>query len=55
MRKSAIISIMISIKRDLYLNKLVTARHSGMIKVITGLRRCGKSFLGGVTKSMLAM
>ena len=38
-------SIMISIKRDLYLNKLVAARHNGMIKVITGLRRCGKSFL----------
>ncbi|MBB5219852.1 putative AAA+ superfamily ATPase [Treponema rectale] len=36
---------MISIKRDLYLNKLVTANHNGMIKVITGLRRCGKSFL----------
>ena len=36
---------MISIKRDLYLNKLIAARHNGMIKVITGLRRCGKSFL----------
>ncbi|MBQ1870130.1 MAG: ATP-binding protein, partial [Treponema sp.] len=27
------------------MNKLVAARHNGMIKVITGLRRCGKSFL----------
>ena len=33
------------IKRDLYLNKLIRHKHNGMIKVITGIRRCGKSFL----------
>lgn len=33
------------IKRDLYLNKLISVRHNGMIKIITGIRRCGKSFL----------
>ena len=33
------------IKRDLYLNQLVDKRKNGMIKVITGLRRSGKSFL----------
>ena len=33
------------IRRDLYLNKLISKKHSGLIKVITGLRRCGKSFL----------
>lgn len=33
------------IKRDLYLNKLISVQHNGMIKVITGIRRCGKSFL----------
>lgn len=33
------------IKRDIYLEKLKAARHNGMIKVVTGLRRCGKSFL----------
>ena len=33
------------IKRDLYLNKLIRSRHNGMIKVITGIRRCGKSYL----------
>lgn len=33
------------IKRDLYLNKLVERKHNGLIKVITGIRRCGKSFL----------
>lgn len=33
------------IARETYLNKLITRRHNGMIKIITGLRRCGKSFL----------
>ena len=33
------------IHRDLYLQRLVHRRHNGMIKVITGVRRCGKSFL----------
>lgn len=33
------------IKRDIYLNKLIQRKDNGMIKVITGIRRCGKSFL----------
>ena len=33
------------IKRDLYLNKLINRKHNGLIKVITGIRRCGKSYL----------
>lgn len=33
------------IKRDHYLNKLICRRHNKMIKVITGMRRCGKSYL----------
>ena len=33
------------IKRDLYLNKLIRHKHNGLVKVITGLRRCGKSYL----------
>lgn len=33
------------IKRDYYLNKLITKKHNGLIKVITGIRRCGKSYL----------
>ena len=33
------------IKRDLLLKKLMGLRHNGMIKVITGMRRCGKSYL----------
>lgn len=33
------------ISRDLYLNKLLAKRHNKLIKVITGLRRCGKSYL----------
>lgn len=33
------------IKRDVYLNKLIIRMHNKMIKVITGIRRCGKSYL----------
>ena len=31
--------------RDLYLNKLISKKHNGLIKVVTGMRRCGKSYL----------
>ena len=33
------------IKRDIYLNKLISGKQNGLIKVITGIRRCGKSYL----------
>lgn len=33
------------IKRDQYLNDLIVRMNNGMIKVITGIRRCGKSYL----------
>lgn len=33
------------IRRDIYLNKLLSKKNNGLIKVITGLRRCGKSYL----------
>lgn len=33
------------IKRDRYLNKLITFMWDGQVKVITGIRRCGKSYL----------
>ena len=33
------------IKRDRYLNKLISHMNNGLIKVITGIRRCGKSYL----------
>ena len=33
------------IKRDLYLNKIINRRENGLIKIITGIRRCGKSYL----------
>ncbi len=35
------------IKRDFYLNKLIKKDGNGLIKVITGIRRCGKSYLLG--------
>lgn len=33
------------IKRDRYLHTLISKEHNGLIKVITGMRRCGKSYL----------
>ena len=32
-------------ERKLYLEKLIRRKHNGMVKVITGIRRCGKSYL----------
>lgn len=34
-----------NINRDYYLDKLINARGLGMIKILTGVRRCGKSYL----------
>lgn len=33
------------IERNTYLKKLIAKRHNGKIKIVTGIRRCGKSFL----------
>ena len=33
------------IKRDYYLNKLISKKDNGMVKVVTGLRRSGKTIL----------
>lgn len=42
------------IKRDKYLNDLINRMHNGMIKVVTGIRRCGKSyFLFNIFKNYL--
>ena len=37
--------VALEIKRDYYLQKLIAKKHNGLIKVITGMRRCGKSYL----------
>lgn len=34
-----------NINRDFYLNKLIKRKNNGLIKVITGIQRCGKSYL----------
>ena len=34
-----------TIKRDIYLNRLIERKENGSIKVVTGIRRCGKSYL----------
>ena len=33
------------IRRDSYLQQLISYRFDGLVKVITGIRRCGKSYL----------
>lgn len=33
------------IKRDIYLEKLISRKENGLIKILTGIRRCGKSYL----------
>ncbi len=40
-----LVVISMIIQRPHYLQKLIDCRHNGMIKVVTGIRRCGKSFL----------
>ena len=37
--------VTMEIKRDTYLASLISKKHNGLTKVITGLRRCGKSYL----------
>lgn len=34
-----------NIQRDFYLDRLIAGRENGLIKIITGIRRCGKSYL----------
>ena len=33
------------IERTSYLNQLIASQNNGLIKIITGIRRCGKSYL----------
>ena len=33
------------IRRDIHLKRLIASRHNGLIKVVTGIRRSGKSYL----------
>lgn len=42
-KKSNRISMVI--ERPKYIEQLISAKHNGLIKIITGLRRCGKSYL----------
>lgn len=36
---------MVRIERKRYLNKLISLRDNGQVKIVTGIRRCGKSYL----------
>ena len=44
-RKKIWRGLKMEIKRDLYLTKLINRMNNGLIKVVTGIRRCGKSYL----------
>ena len=33
------------IKREVYLNRIIDKKENGLVKVVTGIRRCGKSYL----------
>lgn len=33
------------IQRDHYLKQLIAGKHNGLVKIVTGIRRCGKSYL----------
>ena len=33
------------IKRELYLNRLIERKENGLVKIVAGIRRCGKSYL----------
>ena len=35
------------IRRDTYLRQLIDRQWNGLVKVVTGIRRCGKSYLLG--------
>ena len=45
MRLKKVEVYMKEIKRDVYLNRLINRKDNGLIKIITGIRRCGKSYL----------
>lgn len=34
-----------TIRRDLLLKRIIDAKHNDFVKIITGIRRCGKSYL----------
>lgn len=36
---------MVKIERNVYLNKIIDRKENGLIKIVTGIRRCGKSYL----------
>ena len=39
------LEFVMSIARPIYLQQLINRMNNGMIKIVTGLRRCGKSYL----------
>jgi len=36
---------MLIIEREIYLNQLINKQNNGLVKIVTGIKKCGKSFL----------
>ena len=45
LRQKILLEVFVIIKRDTYVNQLIRKKQNGLIKIITGIRRCGKSYL----------
>lgn len=45
LQKNLVWGVKMEIKRDIYLKKLIDRMHNGLVKVVTGIRRSGKSYL----------
>lgn len=45
LQNSSMVFVLMEFERSFYLDKLIQRKHNGMIKVVTGLRRSGKSYL----------
>lgn len=43
--KEGMVFNMTKIERNIYLNKIIEKKENGLIKIVTGIRRCGKSYL----------
>ena len=41
------------IKINIYLNKLISKKYNGLLKVVAGMRRCGKPYLFNIFKNFL--
>lgn len=46
-------TMFMEVSRDSYVNQLWERKHNGLVKIVTGVRRCGKSYLLKLFKQRL--